>query len=303
MCEQVFDHGVVARAEELARDPVPGDRADERPLAPGHIEALAERVRPTDLARDRRLPVLPALDALLPASGLRRGTTAAVDARPGVTGATSLALALAAGASRAGSWVAAVGVGSLGLVAAAELGVSFERLVVVADPGRERAGWASVVAALVDGFDVVLVAADCRLRAAETRRLVARAREREAVLVAVGGELPGERSPLRLTVTSSRWQGLGDGWGHLRGRRVSVEGGGRGEASRARRAELWLPGPDGTVSAVEPVAEPIPLRPRRPEVPGEREVSAGPVRGAGRVPVPAAEGRRRPESPPTPESA
>ena len=164
----------MARAEELARDPVTGDRADERPYAPDRVEALAEQVRPTDLARDRRLPVLAAFDALLPASGLRRGITVAVDARPGVAGATSLALALAAGASQAGSWVAAVGLGSLGLVAASELGVAFERLVLVADPGRERAGWASVVAALVDGFDVVLVAAEGRLRAADARRLVAR---------------------------------------------------------------------------------------------------------------------------------
>ena len=253
----------MARAEELARDPGPGDRADERPPAPEPVEALAERVRPTDLARDRRLPVLPAFDGLLPASGLRRGTTAAVDARPGVAGASSLALALAAGASQAGSWVAAVGLGSLGLVAASELGVAFQRLALVADPGRERAGWASVVAALVDGFDVVLVAADCRLRAADARRLVVRVRERGAVLVAVGGELPGERSPLRLTVTSSRWEGLGEGWGHLQGRRVTVEAAGRGEASRSRRAELWLPGPGGTVATVEPVAEPIPLRSRR----------------------------------------
>jgi len=260
----VFDHGSVARAEELARDPAPGDRADGRPLA-----ALADRLRPPELARDRRLPVLPALDGLLPAAGLRRGTTAAVDARPGVAGATSLALALAAGASQAGSWVAAVGLGSLGLVAASEMGVAFERLALVADPGRERAGWASVVAALVDGFDVVLVAtgADAGrpaggVRPADARRLVARVRERGAVLVAVGGDLPGERSPLRLTVTSSRWQGLGEGWGHLQGRRMTVEAAGRGEAARDRRAELWLPGPEGTAAAVEPVAEPIPLRPR-----------------------------------------
>jgi 4-amino-4-deoxy-L-arabinose transferase-like glycosyltransferase len=262
----VFDHGDVAR-----------------------VEALAERVRPVDLARDRRLPVLPALDALLPASGLRRGTTVAVDARPGVAGATSLALALAAGASQAGSWVAAVGLGSLGLVAAAELGVAFERLVVIADPGRERAGWASVVAALVDGFDVVLVAAGPgvgttagegprrrgRLRAGDARRLVARVRERGAVLVAVGGELPGERSPLRLTLTAASWEGLGDGWGHLQGRRVTVEATGRGEAARDRRAELWLPGAGGAVTAADPVAEPIPLhRPAAAEPEPEKGRSA-----------------------------
>ena len=283
MIEQVFDHGVVARAEELILDPVTGDRANGRPPAPGGasgVTELAERVRPTDLARDRRLPVLAAFDGLLPASGLRRGTTAAIDARPGVAGATSLALALAAGASRSGSWVAAVGLGSLGLVAAAELGVAFERLALVADPGRERDGWASVVAALVDGFDVVLVAADARLRAADARRLVARVRERGAVLVAVGGELPGERSPLRFTVTSSWWEGLGEGWGHLQGRRVSVEAAGRGESSRPRRADLWLPGPHGEVATVEPVAEPIPLRPRRVgPTPGDRarHPSAGAV--------------------------
>jgi hypothetical protein len=249
------------------------------------VKALAERVRPVDLARDRRLPVLPAFDALLPGSGLRRGSTVAVTARPGVAGATSLALALAAGASQAGSWVAAVGLGSLGLVAAAELGVAFERLVLVADPGREREGWAAVVAALVDGFDVVLVAAGAesvtagagngagtgggrlsgspsgsRLRAGDARRLVARVRERGSVLVAVGGELPGERSPLRLTVTAASWDGLGDGWGHLQGRRVTVSSGGRGEAARERQADLWLPGPDGEVTVADPVTEPIPLR-------------------------------------------
>jgi hypothetical protein len=77
----------------------------------------------------------------------------------------------------------------------------------------------------------------------DARRLVARVRERGSVLVGVGGDLPGQRSSLRLTVTASSWQGLGQGAGHLRGRRVTVEAGGRGDAARARRAELWLPRP------------------------------------------------------------
>jgi hypothetical protein len=228
--------GSVARAEGLARLRGPGDVAD-----------LAERVRPVDLACDRRLPVLSAFDALLPASGLRRGTTVTVGAAPGVAGATSLALALAAGASQGGSWVAVVGLGSLGLVAAAELGVALDRLVLVADPGRDREGWASVVAALVDGFDVVLVVTGRRggggMGVGDARRLVARVRERGSVLIGVGGDLPGQRSPLRLTVTSASWQGLGQGAGHLQGRRVTVEAAGRGDAARGRRAELWLPRP------------------------------------------------------------
>lgn len=276
----------MARAEELAGDlALAQDRPTGRPLAhgpravPGVVAGLAERLRPTDLAGDLRLPVLPAFDALLPASGLRRGTTATVAARPGVTGATSLALALAAGPSRAGSWVAAVGLGSLGLVAAAELGVALERLVLVADPGGERARWANVVAALVDGFDVVLVGGSGsgqgrgagRLRPGDARRLVSRVRERGTVLVSVGGDLPGERSPLRLTVTSSTWQGLGHGWGHLRGRRLAVEAGGRGEAARGRRAELWLPDAGGTVAVATPVADLVPLRAR------ERRRAPGPA--------------------------
>jgi hypothetical protein len=184
-----------------------------------------------------------------------------------VAGATSLALALAAGASQAGAWVAAVGLGTLGLVAADALGVALERLVLVADPGRDRSGWASVLGALVDGFDVVLVSVggggSPRLRPADARRLVARVRERSGVLVAVGGDLPGERSPVRLTVSAARWEGLGAGWGHLQGRRVTVEAGGRGDAARPRRAELWLPDADGRVAPAEPLATPIPLRPRR----------------------------------------
>lgn len=263
----------MAHVEAFAGDPVNGG-ADPTGLprvrglggaAGGAAAAAVSRapdvgVGPGGLARDRCLPVLPALEALVPGRGLRRGATVGVGAAPGVAGATSLALALAAGASQAGSWVAAIGLGSLGLVAAAELGVALERLVLVADPGRDREGWAPVVGALVDGFDVVLVAAPERFRPADARRLVARVRERGAVLVAVGGDLPGERSPLRLTVTAARWEGLGDGWGHLEGRRMTVEAGGRGEAARTRRAELWLPAEGGGVGAAEALATPIPLQ-------------------------------------------
>lgn len=238
----------------------------------GVAASLADRVRPTSLARDRRLPVLPALEPLLPGGGLPRGSTVAVAAAAGVTGATSLALALVAGPSQDGSWVVAVGLGSLGLVAAAELGIALERFVLVGDPGHARGadrreaggrgGWPPVIAALVDGFDVVLVGAGPRshLRAGDARRLVARARERGAVLVSAGGDLAGQCSPSCLTVTAATWEGLGAGWGHLRGRRVTVEAAGRGAAARPRRAGLWLPGADGSIAAVEPAAEPVLLR-------------------------------------------
>jgi hypothetical protein len=265
----------VARAEAFVRDPVTGGRPASV-LASASAEADragAARVGVADLARERRLPVLPPFESLLPGGGLRRGATVAVGAAPGVAGATSLALALAAGASQAGAWVAAVGLGSLVLVAADALGVALDRLVLVADPGRDRSGWASVLGALVDGFDVVVVSVaggvpggpgggSPRLRPADARRLVARVRERGGVLVAVGGDLPGERSPVHLTVSAARWEGLGAGWGHLQGRRVTVQTGGRGDAARPRRAELWLPDADGRVAPAEPLATPLPLRPR-----------------------------------------
>ena len=211
---------------------------------------LAERVRPVTLTREQRLPVLPALEALLPGGGLRRGATVSVGSSVG--GATSLALALVAEASQHGSWVAAVGVPSLGLVAADELGVALERLVLVAAP--ERDAWGGVVAALVDGFDlIVLHAGRTGVRTVDARRLVARARERGAVLVQLGSGWP-EQADVQLEVTRVRWEGLDDGHGYLQARKVRVAGGGRGEAAQPRRLDLWLPGPDGEVVIAEPAA-------------------------------------------------
>jgi len=248
--ERVFDTGGVrregaeARLEELA--------------------AIAERVRPTVLAGEQVLPVLGALAGLLP-GGLRRGSSLAVGAgragRPG-GGATSLALAVAAGPSAAGSWVAAVGVPSLGLAAAAGYGVDLGRLVLVADPPADRFG--QVVALLVDAFDVVLVRPPPGLtavRAADARRLAARARERGSVLVRLdGGDAWPAAADVTLTVTATTWEGLGDGHGHLRARRAVVTSGGRRGAARPRRAELWLPGPDGAVAVAPPLAEVRPFR-------------------------------------------
>jgi hypothetical protein len=218
------------------------------------LEGLAERVQPVALARDQRLTVLAPLEPLLP-GGMRRGSTVAVAAARGAGGgATSLALALAAGPSTEGSWVAAVGFPSLGLAAAAELGIALERLVLVAPP-QPRA-WATALATMIDGFDVVLVR-DGRFRSGEARRLTSRARERGTVIIPVGAPM-GDAPDVALVVTSARWEGLGAGHGHLMARRVVVESGGRREAARSRRVELWLPAADGSIDTA--LADPIPLR-------------------------------------------
>ena len=231
-------------------------------LLPSALGELAERVRPVTLTREQRLPVLTALADLLPGAGLRRGTTVSVAAGPGLGGATALAMALVAQASRAGSWVAAVGLPSLGLVAADELGVALERLVLVAAP--ERDAWGGVVAALVDGFDLVVVHPGRRgVRPGDARRLVARARERGAVLVALGAGWP-VGADLQLQITRARWEGLDEGHGHLQARKVRVERSGRGEAATPRRADLWLPAASGAVEvAAEPVTARSPATPLR----------------------------------------
>lgn len=205
------------------------------------LRLLGDRARPHNLAGERVLPVVPCLAGVIPGGGLQRGTIVAVTGR----GAASLAMALVAAPSAAGSWSAAIGVPSLGLLAAAELGVVLERVVLVQRP--ERAVWSTVVAALLDAFDVVLVRPEQRVGPADQRRLLARARERGAVLVQAGGRPDAwpDAPDLRATVVAQAWQGLGPGHGHLRARRVTVEVTGRRGAGRPRQVDLWLPGPDG----------------------------------------------------------
>lgn len=207
------------------------------------LDELAQRVRPVTLAREQLLPVPRALEPLLPGGGLRRGGTVVVD------GSLALALALVAGASAAGSWVVAVGLPDLGVVAAAEAGIVLERLALI--PGVRAAVLGTVVAALLDAIDVVLVRPPARLPAAVARRLAARARERRSVLLPVGGSWPIPPD-LRLAVTASQWEGLGKGSGHLEARKVEVAATGRGAAARERRATLWLPGPDAAEEGAGP---------------------------------------------------
>jgi len=228
-------------------------------INPTSLTDVVQVTRPLLLARDRTVPVLPALRGLMPDGGLPRGAMVGV-AGPDA-GATSMAFALAAAPSAAGSWVAVVGRPDLGLSAAAEIGVDLDRLALVAEPPPE--GWAAVVAALIGAVDIVVVAPRHQVRMAEARRLAARARERGTVLIQVGTGGPGGRGgatraggsglelDLRLTVVDAVWQGVGVGHGHLQARRLTVEAGGRRQAARPRRAELWVPDLQGRVTVCD----------------------------------------------------
>ncbi|MGP4113477.1 hypothetical protein ACTWP5_21520 [Streptomyces sp. 4N509B] len=201
------------------------------------VARAGERVLPSssESATPPPLPVLPALRGLLP--GLRRGQAVTVD------GVGALPLALLAGPSAGGAWCAVVGLPECGMLAAAGMGVDLDRLLLVDEPGER---WAEVVAALLPAVEVVMVRPVPRPSPQVVRRLTALARRHGATLVVAG---PWEDARVRLRVESSLWTGLGDGHGHLRGRRVRVVAEGRGVAGgRPRSAWLWLPAPDGGVA-------------------------------------------------------
>jgi hypothetical protein len=207
---------------------------------------LAARVRPSTPVAGRLLPVPPALAPLFPDGALRRGSTTVVVGQPG-HGSTTLSLALLAAATQSGSWCAAVGLADPGVVAAAELGVDLRRVVFVPHPGP---GWAEAAGDLLPGVDVVLVRPPGRARLTAARHLVARARERSAALVVlvehpaawpVGGDL-------MLAVGAVEWEGIGQGHGHLAGRRAEVVVTGRRAAGRPVTCSLWLPTRSGAVA-------------------------------------------------------
>ncbi len=174
-------------------------------------------------------PVHPALAALLPGGGLPSGGVLTVQ------GSTSLLLGLLATTSRDGAWVAFVGAPAVGMLAAADAGISLERTAVVPDPGPDSP---AVLAALLDGMDVVVVGPQAALLPADRRRLAARTRQRGAVLVATG-HWPGAH--VVLDARGGAWAGADAGAGWLRRRTLSVLRTGRGSAARPVEIDVEVP--------------------------------------------------------------
>jgi hypothetical protein len=163
------DHELEVMIDDESR-PVLHDRADRegkrRPqLADISAAGLVRRASEHDHTTvERSLPVGAALRPLFPGGCLRRGSTVLIAQHD----STSLLFALLAEASAAGSWCAAVGLPTLGLVAAAEAGVAVERLALVPRPGPE---WTGVVAALLDGVEIVVAAVPGSVPARVAERL------------------------------------------------------------------------------------------------------------------------------------
>jgi hypothetical protein len=229
-------------------------------------EDRAVQARPAPEVEGRVLPVVAPLARLLPAGGLRRGTTVAVGAGPT---ATSLLWAVLVEASGGGAWVGVVGRPDLGLAAAAEAGMRLERLALVPAPGTELL---AVTSALLDGLDVVAMAVARPVPAGERQRLAARARQRGAVLCVLG---PWSGADVQLICTDARWGGVGTGLhggsGRLGERQVEVRVSGRGLAPAGRVERLLMPAhPAGPAAVPAPAVVPV-----APGLPAAAEQPAG----------------------------
>ena len=210
---------------------------------------LAERVRdleraiaPVSLAGVRRLAIPGELASVLPVGGVQRGSVMTVGGVAGY-GVTSAVLQLGAAATAAGEWAAIVdagpfgNAGSFGGAAAQERGVELSRCAVIR--GVPEARWPVVVGALLDGMTMVIAAAPLRLALGDARKLLARARERQAILVVLEsvpgmqvGTWPAEAA-LRMHVGAGRWLGLeADGGGRLQTRALDVRVEGKGVPQR-----------------------------------------------------------------------
>jgi hypothetical protein len=192
----MFEHGEVsAQPLEVVRDP------------DAVVAALQRRITslqggPTRLT----VPVHPSLEGLVQ---LRTGASYAVDS-------ASLALALAAGASRAGEWVGFAGWGDFGAEAAAQWGIDLRRTVLVPEPGEL---WLEVTAALVDVLKVVVLKPTGQVDPKSASVLDARLRARSSTMV-VWGQWP--RVEARLSAERVDWIGAQHGHGRLRRRELRV---------------------------------------------------------------------------------
>ena len=211
-------------------------RRDEQARA--QLEVVAQGARPLVLARDRSVALDGALADLVPGGAVVRGSVLRVAGAPGA-GSTTVAFELAAAFTALGEWAAAVDLdATLGPLAAAEAGVALERFAVVRRVPPAR--WATVVAALLDGVSLVLAEVPRGVRLGDARRLEARVREREAVLVAAEphGVVWPAGAAYVVHAAASAWDGLEPGAGVLAGRRLQVRVEGRGQAARPRAGEL-----------------------------------------------------------------
>jgi hypothetical protein len=250
------------------------------------VEELQARIRSMQATTldTRTIPTHPAIARLLPGGALKEGATYSVD------NSATLLMALLAGPSAAGSWCGVIGVPEFGVEAAKHFGIDLERLVLVPHPGEQ---WLGVTAAIADVLGVVVTRPPKRASDSSVARLSARLRQHGATLIVLG---PWPQSEAMLSLSDSRWSGIGQGNGHLSARQATVTVSSR--AGRPRSARLWLPDLHEQFCEVEfcevdrftqPEAAGQRELKRQPEAAGQRELKRQPEAGQREL-------RRQPEA-------
>jgi hypothetical protein len=173
------------------------------------------------------LPVAKALQPIIPDGVLVRGRTVLCSG----DAAMSTALLLVSAATQAGSWLAIVGVSDFGLMSACEQGVALQRTVSVT-PTANKKDWTSTVAAVADGFDVMMLEVPREVSESDARRIQTRIQARRNVLVLV--ETSRHTTPrsvfqpdVVLHTATTSWHGIEHGAGYVQGRHVDVTVSGR----------------------------------------------------------------------------
>ena len=212
------------------------------PNRPELPASLAASIRPVAMAASRQIPVGAPWSTLLPDGGLRRGSTIVINSDAGA-GALSVAFSVVAHPTSKGHWAALVGVDDPGVVAMAEFGVSLAHVLFLPRP---RDAWVEATADLIDGIDLVVVRPPSRPAHGAARRLMARARERRAVLIVVSEPRSAWPVPVdvMIDITEADWRTDA----MLRERVITTRVSGRGAARRGDDVRLLLPTTCGTVS-------------------------------------------------------
>ena len=236
--ERMFDHGempalALSSVDDPVADPVGGlvGGADTaRVQSVDTVQALQARIDALQRTRldTRLMPTHEALADLLPDGGLREGAVYALSP------SSALAMALLVGPSTAGSWCGVVGMPEFGIEAAEAMGIDLDRLVLVPHPGD---AWLTVTAAIADALSIIVVRPGRAASDGAVAKLAGRLRERGATLLVLGSWPQAEAM---ISITDSRWSGLGDGHGYLSEREVTVTVSSR-RSSRPRSGRLLLP--------------------------------------------------------------
>ena len=165
------------------------------------------------------------------------GQVAGLSGLPG-TGLTRVGLSLIAPYARLGTLAFLDVRGWVSPLAAWEMGIEPDQLVVVRNSDIVR--WGRIVATLLDGVGGVYAEVPAGVTHAALRQLAAKARTKRTPLVLrpLKGDIPSGVAHLHLAVRSVEWDGTDAGHGHLTVRRTLLDASGKSTRGRERTIEV-----------------------------------------------------------------